>query len=170
MVTQILINIGSGNGCVMASSYYLNQCWLTIKGVLWHSPESKLRNAHDFNPQHIFKRSHVQNCTLFPWGQWVQKDTTRTEYYIFNALSFFRQVASPHHPTMQWHSHFCPFSVTSADMWNLTIFADQLLVCMCHGYHRANYIAHANQGKSCMGRTLLVLADTCVNMLSHIIY
>ena len=26
--------------CQMAPSHYLNQCWLIIKGVLWHSPES----------------------------------------------------------------------------------------------------------------------------------
>ena len=26
--------------CRMASSHYLNQCWLDIKGAHWHSPES----------------------------------------------------------------------------------------------------------------------------------
>ena len=26
--------------CLMAPSHYLNQCWLIIKGVLWHSPAS----------------------------------------------------------------------------------------------------------------------------------
>ena len=28
------------DGCLMAPRYYLNQCWLVIKGVLWHSSES----------------------------------------------------------------------------------------------------------------------------------
>ena len=27
--------------CLMAPSYYLNQCWLMISEVLWHSPDSK---------------------------------------------------------------------------------------------------------------------------------
>ena len=26
--------------CLTGPSYYLNQCWLIIEGVLWHSPES----------------------------------------------------------------------------------------------------------------------------------
>ena len=39
-----------------ASSNYLNQCWLTIKGVLCHSSESSFtRGAHELNPQHVFK-------------------------------------------------------------------------------------------------------------------
>ena len=34
--------------CLMAPSHYLNQCWLFIKGVLWHSPENDLtRSAHE---------------------------------------------------------------------------------------------------------------------------
>ena len=40
MATNIWVNIGSGN--------FLNQCWLTIPGVPWHSPESNFTsNAHD---------------------------------------------------------------------------------------------------------------------------
>ena len=33
--------------CQMAPSHYLNQCWLIIKGVLWHSPQSNFtRSTH----------------------------------------------------------------------------------------------------------------------------
>ena len=36
--------------CLMAPSHYLNQCWLIIKGVLWHSPESNFTgNAQDIS-------------------------------------------------------------------------------------------------------------------------
>ena len=36
--------------CLTTPSYYLNRCWLIIKGVLWHSHERKLtRIAHEFN-------------------------------------------------------------------------------------------------------------------------
>ena len=43
--------------CLMAPSHYLNQCWLIIKDVLWHSPGSNLRlrrTADEHNPQHLF--------------------------------------------------------------------------------------------------------------------
>ena len=31
--------------CLMAPSHYLNQCWLIIQGVLWHSLESYLTSS-----------------------------------------------------------------------------------------------------------------------------
>ena len=35
--------------CLMAPSHYLNQCWLLISEILWHSPESNLIvRAHAF--------------------------------------------------------------------------------------------------------------------------
>ena len=35
--------------CLTAPSHNLNQCWLIIKGVLWHSPESNFTSAHKLN-------------------------------------------------------------------------------------------------------------------------
>ena len=36
--------------CLTAPSHYLNQCWFSIKYVLWHSPESNsIRSAHEHN-------------------------------------------------------------------------------------------------------------------------
>ena len=41
--------------CLVASSHYLNQCWLNIKDVLWHSSENSFtRSAHEFNQKHVF--------------------------------------------------------------------------------------------------------------------
>ena len=38
--------------CLMTTSHYLNQSWLIIIDVLWHSRESDIiRNAHNLNPQ-----------------------------------------------------------------------------------------------------------------------
>ena len=37
MMTEIKVNIGSDNG-LTAPSHYLNQSWLLINEVLWHSP------------------------------------------------------------------------------------------------------------------------------------
>ena len=35
-------------GCLTAPRYYLNQCWLTIKSDLWHSPENNFtRSAYN---------------------------------------------------------------------------------------------------------------------------
>ena len=46
MATLILDNIGSGNVCCLtAPSHYLNQCWLIISELLWHSPESKVTSS-----------------------------------------------------------------------------------------------------------------------------
>ena len=37
--------------CPTAPSHYLNQCWLIIKSVLWHSLESNFtKSAHKLNP------------------------------------------------------------------------------------------------------------------------
>ena len=41
--------------CLMAASHYLSQCWLVIREVLWHSPESDFtRSAHELNRWEVF--------------------------------------------------------------------------------------------------------------------
>ena len=42
MMTQIWVNIGSGNGLLPDDTKPLpeNQCWILIGKVMWHSPES----------------------------------------------------------------------------------------------------------------------------------
>ena len=40
--------------CLTAPSHYPYQCWLIIKDVLWHSPESIFtRGPHELNPKHV---------------------------------------------------------------------------------------------------------------------
>ena len=41
-------------GALQTPSLYLNQCWLIIQGVLWHSPKSNFSCAHKLNPWDIF--------------------------------------------------------------------------------------------------------------------
>ena len=36
--------------CLTAPSHYLNQCWLIVKGILWHSNNNLTRSAHELNP------------------------------------------------------------------------------------------------------------------------
>ena len=50
--------------CLMATSHYLNQCWLIIKGVLWHSPDNDFTgqdqdtNTWNESQNYIFFKFH----------------------------------------------------------------------------------------------------------------
>ena len=60
--------------CLRASSLYLNQCWLVIKGVLWCSPESIFTiNTHELNSQHVSGNYIFEITTTSPRGQWVNQ-------------------------------------------------------------------------------------------------
>ena len=66
--------------CYQATSRYLNQCWLIIKGVmLWYSPESSITR---WMPQNIFedKSALVQ---IMAWCLWRQGITlVLTQIYV----------------------------------------------------------------------------------------
>ena len=59
--------------CLTAPSHYLNQCWLIIGTVLWHSSEDIfIRRCEDTN-----QLNKIENCIFkitlrSPRGQWVQ--------------------------------------------------------------------------------------------------
>ena len=44
--------------CLTASSHYLNQCWLIINDILWHSPEGNWTG----NAQEIYIWCEFKNC------------------------------------------------------------------------------------------------------------
>ena len=53
-----------------APSHYLNQCWLVISEVPWHSPESKFRGAQAIG---LHMKITLQKLLLpSPRGQWVK--------------------------------------------------------------------------------------------------
>ena len=59
--------------CLMAPSHYLNQCWLVIGEVLWHSPEGNVtRNAQDNYPWYKFENYWFKIIIASPRAQWVQ--------------------------------------------------------------------------------------------------
>ena len=61
--------------CLMAPSHYLTQCWLIIRGVLWHSPECKfIGTAQDINSKLEFENYTFEIIFKSLRGQWV-KDT-----------------------------------------------------------------------------------------------
>ena len=63
MASENLCNIGSGNGLLPAApSHYLNQCWLTLNEILWHSFEDTIYfNTEDINTQVLFENSLIWN-------------------------------------------------------------------------------------------------------------
>ena len=57
--------------CLTAPSHYLNQCWLIISKVLWHSSEDIIiRRFEDTNQQSMIK-NYIFKITLR--GQWVNQ-------------------------------------------------------------------------------------------------
>ena len=53
--------------CLMAPSHYLNQSWLIIKGVLWHSSASNFtRSAHELNLWHVSRDYTFRMITTSP--------------------------------------------------------------------------------------------------------
>ena len=60
--------------CLMAPSHYLNQCWLIIKEVLWHSPQSNLiRSAHELKLYHVFRDYTFKITATSLTGQWINR-------------------------------------------------------------------------------------------------
>ena len=42
--------------CLMSPSHYLNQCWLTIHEIFWHSFQGNIyMNTQDISPQGVFE-------------------------------------------------------------------------------------------------------------------
>ena len=58
--------------CLMAPSHYLNQCWLIIREVVWHSHESNFTgNVQDIYPWYEFEYHQFKNTATSPRDQWV---------------------------------------------------------------------------------------------------
>ena len=59
--------------CLTAPSHYLNQCWLIIKGVLWHSSENSFTGiAQGIDSGYEFEKDILKNIFKSPRGQWVK--------------------------------------------------------------------------------------------------
>ena len=96
--------------CLMAPRHYLNQCWLIIKGVLWHSPKSKVLTnfIHIMFLDIILLKllPHLPGaseliclCWLSPCNRWV---STR--------MAIETQKPWILGSTDSWHTHFCSFT------------------------------------------------------------
>ena len=60
--------------CLTAPSHYLNQCWLIIRGVLWHTSESSFAGiAQGIDSGYEFEKDILKNIFKSPRGQWVNE-------------------------------------------------------------------------------------------------
>ena len=59
--------------CLTAPSHYLNQCWIVIKGALWHSPKRNFRViAKEINLEIEFENHPFKITVTASRGQWVK--------------------------------------------------------------------------------------------------
>ena len=59
--------------CLTAPNHYLNQCWLIIRGVLWHTSESSFAGiAQGIDSGYEFEKDILKNIFKSPRGQWVK--------------------------------------------------------------------------------------------------
>ena len=75
--------------CMMAPSHYLNQCWLIISKVQWHSSEGSFtRDTPAIN--HSSKLENYINKVSFisPRGQWVNSSNSLSQNLSLNQCRF----------------------------------------------------------------------------------
>ena len=71
--------------CLTAPSHYLNQCWLIIKGVLWHSPESNFTgNAQDINAWNEFEITILKLFPHFPGANELNQGSNECLFKLVN--------------------------------------------------------------------------------------
>ena len=72
-VCSVIWNISTH--IVMASSHYLNQCWLAINKIFWHSFQGNVYwNTHKINPQPVFEIYIYEITGISPRAQWVKQE------------------------------------------------------------------------------------------------
>ena len=56
------------------TKYYLDQCWVVIKGILWRSPEGNfVKNAKDINMQIEMEYNTFKFTDIPHRRQWVKR-------------------------------------------------------------------------------------------------
>ena len=72
--------------CLIAPSHYLNQCWLVIGEILWHSSEGKRYLSHH-SLKLIWKLLYLKFQLKSPMGQWVK--TSKLYVWIENNMTCY---------------------------------------------------------------------------------
>ena len=87
--------------CLTAPSHYLNQCWLIISKVLWHSSEGIImRRYEDTNQLNNIENTIFRMASRSPRGQWVKGGKSLSHYtnnlvYHCNIKNSFLGVGIP---------------------------------------------------------------------------
>ena len=68
----------------MEPSHYLNQCWLIINHILWHSPQDNFTwNAQDIFPWYAFENYYFNITAVSPRGLWINALRLRQNGHYF---------------------------------------------------------------------------------------
>ena len=74
--------------CMTAPSHYLNQCWLIIHEVPWHSSGCiSIRGSEETNKKNNIENGSFKMASRSPRGQWVNVTHTRTANHSVTASS-----------------------------------------------------------------------------------
>ena len=72
--------------CLMATSHYLNQGWLIITGVQWHSPESNFtKGAQEVKPKHVFRITLLKSPPHLQGANVLNNKDSGTDF-VFNVI------------------------------------------------------------------------------------
>ena len=108
--------------CLTATNHYLDQCWLTISEVLWHSPESNFkRNAQDIYPWYELENYWFRITVKYYRDQWVKhRHPIEPSHKSHNASDIY--------PTMHYlvHTsvHLCIFLLQNGTLWDMGLLWD----------------------------------------------
>ena len=97
--------------CLTAPSHYLNQCWLIIIKVLWHSSEGIImRRSKDTNQQNKIENYIFRITFRSPRGQWVKKKTQHVSSWVVHyiLIVMYAWVITSHRKTMDVITYPCP--------------------------------------------------------------
>ena len=73
--------------CLTAPSHYLNQCWLHISDILWHSPESNFTISAPASMLYSEYENHTFKVTATSCkDQWVKQKRNTYSYHWWLAL------------------------------------------------------------------------------------
>ena len=112
--------------CLTAPSHYLNQCWLMISGVLWHSADSNFtENTQDvyfWNELEIYK--FETNQTL-PRCQWVKR---MVQISLATGIKLLMLQLSSGYIFVCWHSYMLTAFVGS----HMEAWTKWLTFCRLH--------------------------------------
>ena len=115
--------------CLTAPSHCLNQCWLTIKGVIWFSPETNFtRSVHELNHGDVFRDYNFkiaptmnQSCNmcikLVPAGMTNILPQTEPKINLSNCL-IRRPDQLRHHKTLINRRNQCVITRAGACQWH----------------------------------------------------